>query len=227
MLAKNIENKRIGNTIEYSVQHNSPIGSADCKAIVPAIPPIGAGGGVTSNSQRIGDRVKPKALVVKGVVSLQLATPVQRDVYVRVIIAAQKSIKVGAQVNAGNVDTDHLLRPSYPGAGLDQAPFSGYTMDLEYQVNKDLFHVYMDKIIKLHACAEGGVESLGRYSARWSYKFKKLPSTFTFDEGTGDWPNNFAPFHAIGYAYSDGTAPDTVATPLVNNTYSYLEFEDA
>lgn len=227
MIAKNLENKRIGNTLEYNVLHNSLIGAGDCRAIVPAIPAIGAAGGVTSNSQRIGDRVKPKSLVVKGIASLQLASPVQRDIYVRVVIAAQKSIKVGGQVNAGNVDTDHLLRPSYPGAGLDQAPFTGNTLDLAYAINKDLFTVYMDKVIKLHMCAEGGVESLGRYSARWSYKFKKLPGSLTFDEGTGDWPNNFAPFYAIGYAYSDGTAPDTVMTRLVSNAYSYLEFEDA
>lgn len=221
-----MENKRIGIPVEYNVQHNSAIGSADCKSLIMEISPIDSAAGSTA-SQRMGDRIKPKSLTVKGLVSLQTTSPTQKDIYVRVIIAAQKSIKVGADVNASKVDAAHLLRPAYVGAGLDQSPFAGYTMDLSYSINKDLFKVYMDKVIKLHACAEGGVESLGRYSARWSYTFKDLPANFTFDEGTGDWPNNFAPFHAIGYAYSDGTVPDTVTTRLINNVYSVLEFEDA
>lgn len=230
MIAKNAENKIIGDAVEYNVQHNSPIGAADCRPLVPEIQPIDAAAGSTA-TQRMGDKVKPKSLTVSGLVSLQVTSQTQKDIYVRLIIAAQKDVKVGSQINAGNIDAAHLLKAAYPGgaAGDDQVPFDGYTMDLSYPVNTDKFRVYMDKVVKLHQCAEGGVESIGKYSYRWRYKFteKNLPASLTFDEGNGDWPNNFAPFFALGYAYSDGTVPDTITTRCISNVYSRLEFEDS
>lgn len=229
MIAREAENKCIGNAIEYNVLHNSPIGSADCRAIIPQIGPIGIGGaGVNTSAQRMGDRVKPKSLVVKGTVSLSLdSATTQRDIYVRVLILAQKDIKNGGQVNAGAVDTAHLLRTGFVVAAQNQVAFQGYTMDHQYQVNKDKFRVYMDKRIKLTPAAATGIESNARYSATWTYRFKQLPASLTWDEGSGDWANNFAPFLCLGYSYTDGTGPDLVTTKVVSNAYSRFEFEDA
>lgn len=227
MLARNMENKLVGNQIEMNVNHNSPIGGADCRSVIPPIVAIDSASGNTS-TQRMGDRIKPKSLTVKGVVSLSpdqlFATS---DLYVRVIIASQKDIKLGSQVNGGSVDANRLLRPGFGGVGNDQVAFAGNTIEVGYPINKDKFRVYYDKVFKLGGRAGAGVEAIPRYSARISYKFKQLPSSLTFDEGNGDWANNFAPFLAIGYAYSDGTAPDTVGTRIISNVYSKLEFEDA
>jgi len=227
MIAKDAENKVVGHQVENSVSHNSPIGPADCAFIVPEIDPIDASAGSTAQ-QRMGDRIKPKSLKVKGVLSWAPDDcNTLQNIYARVMILSQKDIKVGTTIAAGGVDTSHLLRPALPGA--DQTAFKGDTADLNYSVNSDKFKVFMDKTIKL-TCSNvglGGREAMPLYSARWSYTFKSLPSNFSFDAGNGDWVNNFAPFLAIGYAYSDGTAPDTITTKLVSNVYSKLEFEDS
>lgn len=221
-VAKNLENQLISWDVEPNVAHNSPIGPADCKPIVQEIAP-----GDTAQ-QRKGDRLKPKSLTVRGVVSFDNGDlNTSQDVYVRVVIASQKNIKVGSAVAGGGVDTDHLLRPGTVGA--DQIAFTGQTMDLNYPINKDLFRVYYDKTFKLTSMnvTAGSCEANGGYSRRWSYRFKQLPASFTYDDGNGNWANNFAPFLAIGYAFSDGTGPDTVTTRIRSHVNARLEYEDA
>lgn len=228
-IARDSENKLVGWMPEPGVYHNGGITAADCTPILGQINPG------TSAQQRIGDRLKPKRLTVKGVVSLtgdafSSTTPF----YVRLIIASQKDIKVGGQIAAGIVDTSHLLRPGFDGAaGSDQVPFKGNTMELNFPMNTDKFRVYMDKIVKLVPCStpltSPGVPlcPVPNWTARFSYTFKQLPAALTYDDGNGNWANNFAPFFACGYAYCDGNAPDTVTTRVTTNVYSALSFEDA
>lgn len=219
-IARNSENKMIGNNVELDILHNSPIGSADCYPLIPTISK-----GINSYN-RIGDRLKPKGLSVKGLVSWQSESALQKDIYVRVMILSQKNIKTGSQVSSAAVDTANLLRPNSPAIPL--SAFAGNTAQLNYPVNTDLFRVYMDKTIKLTGNKAGtAVESLTRQSQRWSYRMKSFPVALTFDDGNGDWVNNFAPFLAIGYAYCDGTAPDSITTRLYSSTFSALTFEDA
>lgn len=225
MLSQRLENKIVGNLVENNVSHNSPIGPADCQAIVPEIVQLNTALGDTS-TMRVGDRITPKSLIVKGVISLRTdQLYINQPIMVRVLILAQKDIKRGAQVNAGAVNTNSLLRPGLPGIN-SEIPFAGNTLDLCVPVNKDLFRVYMDKTIKLSPPGSGSVETAPGFAATYSYKFKKLPTSLTFNEGS-DWANNFAPFMAIGYAYMDGTSPDILNTRVVHNCFSQLQFEDA
>jgi len=227
MISSKAENKLIGTQVEANVLHNSAISAADCEPVIMEVQPLDASVGSTAQ-QRIGDRISPKSLKVRGLLSLNFDTtpPVSRaDIYARVIIASQKDVKTGAQVLGGSVDTAALLRPGF-GATADQVPFNGHPQELLYDINKDKFRVYYDKVIKFTQVAETSVEAIPRYSARWSYSFKKLPASLTYDENNGDWCNNFAPFVCIGYAYSDGTAADVVGTKLRSNIYSQLQFED-
>lgn len=228
MIDRNTEEKMAGSLVELNVDHNSPIGSADCQPIVREIRPVDTAAGNTS-CQRIGDRIKPKSLKVSGVLSInpEQGTAQQGDIYARVIIASQKDIKVGQVVDGGGVDVGSLLRPALDGVGQDQVAFTGLTQDLLHPINLNKFKVYYDKTFKFSMTKTLSQDTWDNYSKRWSYTFKELPASFTFDEGNGNWVNNFAPFVAIGYAYSDGTAPDTLQTKLISNTYSILKFEDA
>lgn len=227
MINKNNENYHIGNLVEANVSHNSAISASDCLAIVPQIPLITAS--TPTQCQRRGNKLIPKSLVVKGLISLrtdQLTT--LSPIMVRVMILAQKNIKTGSQVNAGNVSTNQLLECGFTtSATSDEIPFSGNTPDLMVPINKDLFRVYYDRKIKLSPPLDGSLDCAPTMAASWSYRFKQLPSHLTFDEANGDWVNNFAPFIAIGYAYMDGTTPDVLTTRLVSNTYSLLHYEDA
>lgn len=229
MLDKRLENKAIGNVVEDNVSHNSGIGAGDCEPIIAPIAQLDTTTGFSSATQRVGDKITPKSLRVKGVVSLD---PTLQDTtqpfYVRILVLAQKDIKVGSQVLGGAVNASALLRPMFNTlAGNDQIPFSGTAQNLLQPVNTDLFRVYYDRVHKICGTGDGGIEQNAARAFMWSYKFKQLPASLTFDEGNGDYPNNFAPFVAIGYAYADGTAPDVATTRLVSNVYSMLTFEDA
>lgn len=227
LLSRKAENHLVGTQVEANVLHNSAIGPADCRPLVPEISQINTVGANTSQC-RIGDKITPKVLKVKGLLSLNYTgtPPVSRsDIYARVIIASQKDVKTGAQIGAGAVDTGTLLKAGF-GATADQVPFNGHPQELMYDINKDKFHVYMDKVIKFTQVGETSVEANPRYSARWSYSFKKMPVTLTYDESNGDWCNNFAPFVCLGYAYSDGTPADVIGTKLISNIYSQFQFED-
>lgn len=228
MIDRNTEEKIAGSLVELDVPHNSPIGAADCEPLIREIRPLDTAAGNTS-CQRVGDKIKPKSLTVKGVLSINpdQGTDSRGDLYARVIIATQKDIKVGSRVDTGAVDAGSLLRPGFDGVGVDQVAFTGLTQDLNSPINRNKFHVYYDKVFKFSLTRALGSDAWTNYSHRWSYTFKKLPATLTFDEGNGNWVNNFAPFVAIGYAYSDGSAPDTVQTKLISNTYAQLTFEDA
>jgi len=224
VVARAAENKQIGWFPERDVDHNSAIGAADCEPIVTEIVKG------TSSLQRVGDRVSPKSLKVKGMLSLQIADYPNSlgDIYARVIIAAQKDVKTGSEILNGGIDANSLLRPSEAGTGNDQIGFAGDTGDVLLPINTDKFRVYCDKLVKFHLTPNDSTNPNSAFSRMWSYTFTKkmLPQSLTFDEGNGDWPNNFAPFIAIGYAYSDGSSPDTLQTKLRSNVFCQLKYED-
>jgi len=227
IISRDVENKGIGNLVETNVNHNSTISAADCLPLIPQIEQINVASSDTC-IQRIGDKIKPKSLVVKGTVSIRTGSLVtNQNVYVRVLVLAQKNIKTGGQIASGGVDTNSLLRPCLPGVGLSEQPFNGFTVNLDMPINRDLFRVYYDRVHLLAgpgAAVAGPENPSGCY--KWSYKFKSLPASLTFDNDNGDWANNFAPFYTVGYAYADGTSPDVTAK-ITTNCFSMFEFEDA
>lgn len=218
MIGKDIENKEIGNLIEDGVAHNSAIGNGDLKSVLPEI----ASG--TDGSTRLGDRIKPKSLRVYGTVG-SYDSPDTRPIYVRVVIASQKDVKVGSQIGTAT-DPAHLLRTAIPGAS--EIAFSGNRNELLYFLNDNKFRVHYDKTFLI---AQGAASS-GQPRVKDQFEFSadltsSLPANLHFDEGNGDWANNYAPFFAVGYAYADGGAPDTVTRRISVDCYSKLSYEDA
>lgn len=219
-IARQTENKVVGFNLEQNVVHNSAIADAD---VVPILGSILEG---TSSLQRIGDRVKPKRLTVRGIVGLNPDNnPNNKPMIVSVYILACKDKKTNALVQAGAGMAD-LLKPNINGT--EQVPFDGTTLRSTYPVNTEKFRVYYQKKFRI---APGTLATGTReYDFfRWGYTFKqsKMPASLTWDEATGDDCNNFAPFMVIGYSYTDGTLPDVVATRLISNTSSEFTFEDA
>lgn len=231
MIARETENKAIGWDVENQVAHNASITPGDCYSLVNMIEPIDSATANTAQ-QRMGDKIKPKSLRVHGMVTLNPAySDTSIPLYVRVIIATQKNLKVGSQIVAGGVATASLLRPAIAGVGTDQVGWTGASQQLLYPVNRNLFRVYYDKVHKLTPqnasvpFVDGSPNS--GFTYRWKYKFKDLPAKFTFDETNGDWPNNFAPFVATGYCLADGSPTPTPDVRIQQSVFSILEFEDA
>lgn len=219
LISKDTENKEVGWRIDDHL-HNSPITANECYSIVQDIPEG------TDGDTRLGDRIKPRRLVVQGDVCINPEyNPDTRVMYVRVIMASQKNWKQAGSTT-GNIDTAHLLRPADATVG-SETNFDGTITKLRYPVNDNKFRVYYDKVFKLIPTSSASGFPL--LQAQFSFKkvFKKLPASFTFDAGAGDYPNNFAPFIAIGYCYADGSLPDTTQTRVQTRVWSKLTYEDA
>lgn len=227
LLGRKTENKAVGWSVESNVSHNSGILAADCVPVIQDIGQLDTTTGINSAVQRIGDKIQPKSLRVRGCISVKTGQTSIQNLYVRVMILAQKDIKVASGVIAGGVNTAALLRPMFnTAAGADEAAYTGSTQTSLQLVNTDLFRVYYDKTFLLCPAANPTVENT-KGSFRWGYDFKQMPTNLTFDNTNGNYANNFAPFLALGYCYADGTAPDIATTRIVSNTYSLLSFEDA
>jgi len=218
MIGKDAENKQRGFTVENGVLHNSPIGDADVVPIVGSLPEG------TSSNERLGDRVKPKSLVVRGVLGLNPDNnPNTKPMIATVMILACKDKKTNALVAAGAGLAD-LLKPNI--GGTEQVAWDGSTFRSTFPINTEKFRVYYAKQFTIAPAAAGG-ENRHLDFRRWKYAFKDLPASFTFDEQTGDDPNNFAPFMVIGYCYTDGSAPDVAGPRLISHVSSVLSYEDA
>lgn len=219
MISRTTENKHVGWVVENAL-HNSAISSADCYSVINAIPQ-----GTTENT-RIGSSIKPLSLTVSGVVSINPGyNPDTRVMYARVIIATQKSIK-RAGATAGNVDAAHLLLSGDATTGPEE-DFDGTRRTLQYPVNKDNFRVYYDKIFPLYPTSAASGFPLNASQFKFKKVINKLPAHLTFDEGGGDYTNNFAPFICVGYCYADGGVGDVANQRLSTQIQSELTFEDA
>lgn len=218
IIDKNVENKEIGFVVE-STSHNSAITAGDCYNVLQV---IGEG---TNSQQRLGDKIKPKSLVITGTLALDPNfQPDTKPMYCRVIIATQKDIKVSTQP-AGNVDTNHLLRPAF--AGAPSLPFNGNRANISYPVNAEKFRVIMDKTYTFCPTASASGFPLTNAQFRFKKVVKNLPASLGFDDGNGDAINNYAPFVAVGYAYCDGSPADVINTRISTSIFSKLTFEDA
>lgn len=219
-LSRKAENKTVGYIMEAGVLHNGIISDAD---VVPVLGSIVQG---TDSNERIGDRVVPKRLTVRGIIGLNPDyNPNNKPMLVSVYILACKDKKTNALVQAGAGLAD-LLKPNV--YGTEEVPFSATTLSSTYPVNTDKFRVYYQKKFRLAPGSLGAGTREFDY-IRWNYTFKssKMPTTLTWDEGTGDDCNNFAPFLVIGYSYTDGTVSGVGDVRLISHTSSEFTYEDA
>jgi len=219
MIGKEAENKTRGFIVESNVVHNATITDAD---VVPILGSIPEG---TSSNERLGDRVKPKSLVVRGVLGLNPENnPDTKPMIATVMILSCKDKKTNALVAAGAGLVD-LLKPNI--GGTEQVPWDGTTLRSTYPVNAEKFKVHYAKQFRISPASAGG-ENRERDAVKWKYSFKSLPASLTWDEGTGDDCNNFAPFMVIGWCYTDGSASGApVATRLISNVSAHFSYEDA
>jgi len=218
MIGKEAENKTRGFNVEQNVLHNAAIGDGD---VVPILGSIPEG---TSSNERLGDRVRPKSLTVRGVIGLNPDyNPNNKPMIISVYVLSCKDKKTNALVTAGAGLAD-LLKPNI--GGTEQVPWDGSTMRSTYPVNSEKFKVHYAKQFRIAPGSLAGGTREFDY-VKWKYSFKSLPASLTWDEGTGDDCNNFAPFLAIGWCYTDGTAGTITEQRLTSCCFSQLSYEDA
>lgn len=226
VIAKQTEVKHVGQNVVDARFNCTISGPSECYAILPNVTEG------TDGHQRIGDKIRPKYLIVKGKLMYDTS---QAGSYippntVRLLILSQKNVKVSSEVST-LVDTSHLLKDNI---GTDVArAYTGSDFDNLAPINKDLFHVYMDKKVRMRAQIEknlGDVAPIIGYATQRTYMFTckiKCPASLYFDDGNGNQANNFAPFFCLGAVMDDASGAVTVATPWRAVVQSELYFTDA
>lgn len=226
---RGVEVKHVGQNVVNAAFNSSISAAAECYPILPAVTEG------TDGHQRIGDRIRPKYLIVKG--HLQYDAGAQGNFIppstVRVMILTQKNIKLSSDVSS-RVDTDHLLKDNI---GTDAArAYTGSMFDNLAPINKDLFTVHMDRKFKMLAQLYTGLGNSSDTNTKTlsgtqrTYTFTKkirCPKTLFFDDGNGSVPNNFAPFVCMGAVCDDNAGPFSVTTPYRLTVQGELYFTDA
>lgn len=222
VLSRMTETKMVTKVLETNIPHNSAITGAD---LIPVLPSLNQG---TDDYERVGDQIRPTRLVVRGLIAANRTyTNTNQVLLVRVVIVSPKaSSSAGVTVPLLNSYAAELLQPNLM-TGTQVVPFNGNQVELQYPVNRDAFVVHMDKTFRIAPTrADTSIEQ-NPDEYRTFTKSIKLPAKLTYDTGV-NFPNNFCPIYGLGYAYADGTGPDTLATTkIISNVTARLSFKDA
>lgn len=219
LINRKSETKYVSHTCENQTVHNSAITGGD---IIPVLPSIPQG---TTDYTRLGDSIRPISLKVKGLLSANRNAITDNKVLLaRILVLSSKSNKSTTSLPTG-VIFNNMFKPNDDTA-TTVGPFTGDQRQLSWPVNTDAYRVHYDKVVRIAPSSPEGTEEQPASFVRWTAKVT-CPAAFDYDNtSAGDFPTNFAPFMAIGYAYADGTGPDTVTPKLVSYANSYLKFKD-
>lgn len=229
---RGVEVKHVGQNVVNDAFNSTISASTECYPIVPA---VSEG---TDGHQRIGDRIRPKYLIVKG--KLQYDSTVDGaggspgtylpPSVVRVMILTQKNIKVSSDVS-NRADITHLLKDNI-NTDIARA-YTGSAFDNLAPINKDLFTVHMDRKFKMKALLHtdlGNNNTITLDGTQPTITFVKkirCPKTLFFDDGNGNYPNNFAPFICMGSVVDNNQGAWTATTPYRLVVQGELYFTDA
>lgn len=225
VMKKSEETKHSGLQVVNAAFNSTISGANEC---YNCLPPIAEG---TAGNERLGDRVKPKYLIVKG--HLMYDTGMAGDYIppstVRLMILTQNNIKCANDLS--RVDTNRLLKDNV-GTDAGRA-YTSTIFDNLAPINRDLFKVLCDKKIKMRAQIEkqlGDNNTVLGYATQKTYSFSvriKCPSQLKFDDDNGNYANNFAPFICMGAVNDDDSAAFSVSTPYRLSVLSEIYYTDS
>jgi len=215
VVTKQMETKNVAKICENYVLHNSPILGGDWTYPLPPVPQ-----GVGEN-QRIGDRLKPKALIVKLHVSFNSVVGGFDTIMARVHILKHKKFTSEAQL-ALNMPTDGLLLLNDGNGNI--LSYDGTLIRSQYALNTDLWTSI--KTLSFPMSKDNTAPVQGAVFREFTIRIP-CPKVLTYASAVATTPENFCPAMAVGYTYTDGTAPDVAGTPIVVVSQSFFTYTDA
>lgn len=205
------ETKSLGLTVESGVTHNAIMSNADIQPLLAGMVQGNLSG------QRVGDKVKPVSLKVKGCVSYyDRGQTVLSPMVVKVFCLQWKGLKDGSS-GFGTVPMNTLMDQ---GGSVGQ--WDGSTIRALWSINKEAFQILGTRTIKI---SDTDVENHKAQTGHYEMTIK-CPATFTYNTGSL-YPSNFAPFFVLGWYYEDGSTPAAADVNVVNTTHSILYYKDA
>ena len=194
VMRNNLEHKHKSWVITDMTPKDGPIQSGD---ILPIVGPISLG---TGANQRVGARVKPVGLWLKGHLCFNPDTGGQSTILPRVYILNSRKYKTNTSVLANSTEIASQLLDNWDGANTN---FTGDIDEWQYPVNLDDFTVV--KVLNTSITKDNTTSSDGKSYHDFMVRIP-TPANFNFDEGS-TYVTNFAPFVAVGWVNADGEAP--------------------
>ena len=219
-------------TAEFTwTQFNSAISSAS--EYLGILPGLGAGVGP---NQRVGDQVRPKRLVIRGVISFVTDAPSYNGAVLlisKLFCFQSKNTRYIPQVST-------TLTTNLITNGGNPSPFTGALLDITRPLNKEEFTFYKTKqhtFLKPWGLTNQAITNVNvdmtSVDKSLVYYFtitltqKELPAVLKYTGSAETYPINFAPLLALGYANSTNATPDTLFSRLGMSYSSTLYYEDA
>jgi len=227
------------------------VNNASISTVYPLMPPITQG---LDNSQRIGDKIRPKSLVVKFQIGLNgqalNAVGASQNVYARLLCLSDKSLKHvpdlitnPALASTGTPVETQLLEL---GNGLTSGIGLGGPIEFSYRINRKRYTVHHDRLIKLQKGTGETNQPTGLVYGTMVYNSSLMthmvtlripcPKTLLYPESTAGgandyYPTNFAPFFCMALMTMDGQQNAAYQTNLDGsvklNYVAHFDYEDA
>lgn len=189
--------------------------------------------------QRLGDKIRPKYLLVKGFVAINSTILVETAARVRLMVVSNKSAKNANPAVAPALPLGALLNDNLVSLAPSVAHgYRGNPDDDNSMINTEQFIAHGDKHYDLVQAGKTPavvppIQGTGAMVVYKYFKFKvKCPASLTFTDSNGDYPTNFSPFLLMGYSYPEGWSfpvadPDPLAGQVRIYARSTLFYEDA
>lgn len=232
VINRNAENKTASIQMDNTSFNSGIATGADVLQLIPSVSQ-----GV-DNAQRIGNKIKPSYLDVRGHMELgsipfSALGPVTSAgtiasncrIAVRLLIVEPKQYR--SQPDALSSYSNWL--PQLLQNGSAEIGFTGLTKDLYLPINRDCVTVHYDKIIYLSVpmtYTDSGMSVPLTNSVKFFIKRIKLKKVLSYTDAR-DQPTNSAISMLCGYAHIDGASPDILTTAVKLSYVSTLHYEDA
>lgn len=179
--------------------------------------------------ERIGDKVQPKALILRGQLAIDHDNNAVSDsIHVRLMVlrvreANRNTLALSSFVAKANT----LLNPNY-AVGSSLNGYTGNPINDLQDVNTDSFRVLKDMIVELNPAfyVAGQAQPSNFRSVKHLSMSIPVPSSLMFSDDT-DEAQNYAPVLCIGYCYPDGRPLDAGEQRVLARFYSKIIYEDA
>jgi len=214
-------------------QFTNLISDAPLLRLHTIIPDIAQG---NERNDRVGAKLKLNSINIKGKIDVPaddnpvLGNDDRAQIFVRMyVISVKNATDLPTIITEWNSDYNDLF---FKNNSNPTAP-TGQYIDMLSDVNRELFTVHYDKVMKLDRSlayfpdptSSSGAGTQKPVSKEFSIHLKVKNKHLTYNAPTSVQPLNFRPFVVCQFAYGNGAGPSSSAVPFIEYL-SKLSFKD-